>query len=284
MLSKKNVIIVLILLAAVAIYAWFLTGNQKKDAALTLYGNVDIREVDLSFRVGGKVETLFVDEGDIVHPGDVVAILDRTPYEDEWRKAAAEVEFSKVVKDNAMKNFERRKNAIQSLAVSQEELDNALAEFRQSSASLDAAKASLALATVNLEDTKLLAPSSGTILTRIRERGSVVAKTEPIFTLSLDSPIWVRAYISEPELGRIYPGMKAKILTDTPSNPTYFGHIGFISPMAEFTPKNVETQKLRTDLVYRLRVIIDNPDKGLRQGMPVTVELMEEPAKKGSSH
>jgi HlyD family secretion protein len=67
--------------------------------------------------------------------------------------------------------------------------------------------------------------------------------------------------------------MPAEVHTDTPENPVYQGRIGFISPIAEFTPKSVESPDLRTDLVYQLRVVIDNPDRGLRQGMPVTVIL-----------
>jgi HlyD family secretion protein len=111
------------------------------------------------------------------------------------------------------------------------------------------------------------------ILTRIREPGSVINAGEPVYTLSIDSPVWVRTYVSEPNLGKIYPGMQAEVYTDTKTNPTYYGHIGFISPVAEFTPKTVETTELRSDLVYRLRVIVDNPDRGLRQGMPVTIRL-----------
>ena len=85
--------------------------------------------------------------------------------------------------------------------------------------------------------------------------------------------MWIRAFVSEEGLGLIYPGMPAEIYTDSRKDYAYQGHIGFISPVAEFTPKTVETTQLRTDLVYRLRIIVDNPDWGLRQGMPVTIKL-----------
>ena len=88
-----------------------------------------------------------------------------------------------------------------------------------------------------------------------------------------NDPVWVRAYVPEPDLGKIWPGMPAEILTDSRPDRPYQGHVGFISPEAEFTPKNVETPRLRTDLVFRLHVVADNPDEGLRQGMPVTVKL-----------
>jgi HlyD family secretion protein len=83
----------------------------------------------------------------------------------------------------------------------------------------------------------------------------------------------VRTYVNERDLGRIRPGMAAQVATDSAPDKPYRGHIGFISPTSEFTPKTVETRELRTDLVYRLRVIVDNDDGRLRQGMPVTVTL-----------
>ena len=82
----------------------------------------------------------------------------------------------------------------------------------------------------------------------------------------------MRTYVNERDLGLIRPGMPAAVITDSAPDRPYSGHIGFISPTAEFTPKTVETRELRTDLVYRLRVVVDNPDGGLRQGMPVTVQ------------
>ena len=107
----------------------------------------------------------------------------------------------------------------------------------------------------------------------MRETGAIVAPADIVFVLSLTEPVWVRTYVSEPDLGRIHPGMKVKVSSDTRPNDTYDGTIGFISPVAEFTPKTVETPELRTDLVYRLRIVVDKPGEDLRQGMPVTVRL-----------
>jgi HlyD family secretion protein len=91
-------------------------------------------------------------------------------------------------------------------------------------------------------------------------------------------PVWVRAYVNEKDLGNIAYGMKARILTDSKDPLTgkrreYSGRIGYISPVAEFTPKTVQTQDLRTDLVYRIRVYADEIDGFLRQGMPTTVKI-----------
>ncbi len=272
---RKNVIasVVCVLIAVISVVLWTQLRHRNDAEWIVVYGNVDIREVDLGFRVFGKVEKLYVDEGDHVKEGDLLAELDNGPYADALSGAQASVEAVKVSLANAAKQFLRRTQAVQTCAVSEEDFENALSQEKELQANLKEAEASLSIAKTRYDDTKLFAPSSGTILTRIREPGSVLNPGEPVFSLSLEDPIWIRTYVSEPDLGAIHPGMAAEVITDTPKNPIYHGHIGFISPVAEFTPKNVETTDLRTELVYRIRVVIDHPDPGLRQGMPVTVKI-----------
>jgi HlyD family secretion protein len=147
-------------------------------------------------------------------------------------------------------------------------------ELKEVDANAARAAAQLLQARLQLNDTRLIAPADGTILTRVVEPGSMLAIGSTVFSLSLDNPVWVRAYVSEPELGKAAPGKAVKIYTDSSAKP-YDGVIGFVSPSAEFTPKNVETQDLRTALVYRLRVIVQHPDSLLRAGMPVTVKLAD---------
>lgn len=144
-------------------------------------------------------------------------------------------------------------------------------ELAQARAALAAGKVAVSLAKRRLADAELLSPSDGTILSRVREPGAIVGPGEPVLTLSLDTPVWVRTYVGEPDLGRLYSGMAAEVETD--SGGKYSGQVGFISPVAEFTPKTVQTRALRTSLVYRLRIVVDNPDNSLKQGMPVTVIL-----------
>ena len=110
------------------------------------------------------------------------------------------------------------------------------------------------------------APQDGIITTRAQEMGARVNANQNVFVMSLTRPIWVRTYIKETDLGNIKYGKKARVLTDTidvktGKNKEYEGYIGYISPIAEFTPKTVQTQDLRTDLVYRIRVYIDKVDE-----------------------
>jgi len=136
------------------------------------------------------------------------------------------------------------------------------------------AEASLANAQLRVEDTVLKSPSDGVVLTRAQEPGAILQAGTTVFTLSLQAPVWVRAYIEEPMLGRIHPGMKVQVYSDSAPGKPYAGTIGYISPRAEFTPKSVETSELRTSLVYRLRIVVEKPDEMLRQGMPVTVSVL----------
>jgi HlyD family secretion protein len=272
-MRRTLLFILLIALAGAGLYIYHYYQNQHTHDALTLYGNVDVRQVDLGFRVGGRVSTMVYEEGDLVEAGTWMAQLDQQPYLDQERQARAALQSAEISLHNAQRLFDRRQELLGDGSISREDYENAETSLRVASATLQENRALLGVAKTNSSDTVIHAPTTGTILTRIREPGTIVNVGDPIYSLSVLSPVWVRAYVSESELGMIYPGMAADIYTDTPGGPVYQGHIGFISPVAEFTPKTVQTTQLRTDLVYRLRIIADNPDRYLRQGMPVTVKL-----------
>ena len=136
-------------------------------------------------------------------------------------------------------------------------------------AQLEGENAALAQAERRLTDADLIAPSAGVVLTRVREPGAIVGAGETVYAVTIISPVWVRTYVTEPDLGRIRSGMPVEVKTDL--GKIFRGQIGFISPVAEFTPKSVETKELRTSLVYRLRIVVVGEPDGLLQGMPVTV-------------
>ncbi len=272
-MRRISVLCLLITLVIAALVIYYQYEEAEKKDHLLLYGNVDIRQVDISFRVSGKLKSLYFEEGDFVPRGKLVAELDKEPYEDEIRQASAAATSIQASLDNAERVLKRRLELIPQGSVSQEDVDNALANRNVLAANLLQAEAALAVAKSNLAFTQAYCPADGVLLTRIREPGSVVNPTNPVCTISLSDPLWIRAFVNETELGLIYPGMIAQVTMDTSPDKVYIGHIGFISPQAEFTPKAVETTQLRTDLVYRLRIYIPNPDRQLRQGMPVTVKL-----------
>ena len=194
-----------------------------------------------------------------------MALLDKKPFQNELSLRQAELNEAQASLTNAEKLYSRISSLVKTGSVSQGDYDDALARRDEARARVKTAQARVDLAQTNLDDTEIHAPNVGTILTRVREEGSIVGEGQFVYTLALQNPVWVRTYVDEPFLGEIYEGQTATVTTDSGD--------GFISPQAEFTPKSVETTQLRTDLVFRLRVIVDNPDKGLRQGMPVTVKI-----------
>lgn len=136
-----------------------------------------------------------------------------------------------------------------------------------------AALAAQAFAARELADTRLYAPAAGVIEDRILEPGDMASPSTPVYTIALTSPLWVRAYVPEPDLGKIALGMPARITTDSFPGRHYRGWVGYISPTAEFTPKTVETPELRTQLVYQVRIYACDARGELRLGMPATVTI-----------
>jgi HlyD family secretion protein len=271
-MRRKLIIIgIIVVIALLSITAYFFFRKKPNPDELVIYGNVDVRQVDIGFRIAGRLSNLNYEEGDVVQEGCLMAMLDKSPYDNQINQASANVESAKASLTNAEILLDRRLQLIGVGAVSQEDVDNALANRNELMANLHAAKAAEAVSLDNMMYTEVYAPADGVILTRIREPGTVVNPGDPIYTLSITSPVWIRAFIDEPNLASLYYGMNAEICTD--GGGSYTGKIGFISPIAEFTPKTVETAQLRTDLVYRLRIYADNPDQFLKQGMPVTVKL-----------
>lgn len=217
----------------------------------------------------------------------------------------AKNQFAEAVaaQDIAWTLFKRQRDLLKVKAVSQQEFDNARSVLQRTTAQRDAAKAALDLlvagtrreqitqaeanlaaatatlanAKTQLADTVLKAPEPGVVLTRAIEPGSLLQAGSTAMTISLLSPVWARAYVPETQLGQIYPGREVLVFTDSRKEP-YHGHVGDVSSRSEFTPKSVETSDLRTSLVYRFRVILRDPDQGLRQGMPITVRLAEDMA------
>ena len=329
MKSLARVFIFAVLIAAV-IFGLFRWREYQRsqcriaDHSLTLYGNVEIRRVNLGFRISGRVEEIMFEEGDRVRKGDRIALLDKVPAQARFDAARARLDsasanlerlengYRKQEIDQARAKLNelratlvfaeadlvRNKSLVGSGGISVSERDKSLSLRDETAAKIAQAEANLSLleegyrkediaaaraqqaqaeaekeeAEIALADAELISPSDGILLNRVEEVGAVVQSGQTIAILSLDTDVWIYVYVDESDLGKLSPGGKAFIRTDS-SDKAYTGQIGYISPEAEFTPKNVETEKLRTDLVYRVRIIADAPDNGLRQGMPVTVTI-----------
>jgi HlyD family secretion protein len=146
-------------------------------------------------------------------------------------------------------------------------------DLAQAQAQVEAAEAELALLQRQLADAELAAPVDAVVRTRLLEPGELATPQRPVFSLAVTDPKWVRAYATETALGRLRLGAPAKVLIDSFPDEPLEGSLGFISSVAEFTPKTVQTEDLRTSLVYEVRVFVEDPQDRLRLGMPATVRF-----------
>ncbi|HEY7322167.1 MAG TPA: HlyD family efflux transporter periplasmic adaptor subunit [Candidatus Binatia bacterium] len=308
--------------------AWWFYWRESAPSEFVIYGNVDLRQVQLSFNNSERIAEVLVQEGDRVREGQLVARLDTRRLEpqvaeaeaqvaaqqqvvkrlrsgsrpEEIAQARANVESAKADTVNARQQYERIKSAAEisaGRAVRQQDVDSAKAalqvaeaklvvneraldlavigprreDIAQAEAQLRANEAQLALLRQQLKDAQLLAPVDAVVRTRILEPGDMASPQKPVVTLAITNPKWVRAYVSESDLGKVREGMSAAVAVDSFPSRRFEGWVGFISPVAEFTPKTVQTQELRTSLVYEVRVFVRDPSDELRLGMPATVYL-----------
>ncbi|MGK9451994.1 efflux RND transporter periplasmic adaptor subunit [Acidithiobacillus caldus] len=327
MASRKKTIAGLLLAAVLvgALIFWLTQRTTAPSNRLTIYGNIDIRQVQAAFDDNGRVQRLLVQEGDRVRAGQLLAEIDPVRFADavardeaavaaqeqvvakllagtrpeEIAEARAELAAAAASLHNAELVWQRQKALAADHYVPRQSLDNAAAGLKSARANyersrqaltlavrgprkediaaaraqLAADRAALSLAQRQLQDTKLRAPADAVVQDRIVEVGDMVSPSTPVFSLALDNPVWVRAYLPEKALGKVRLGMRAEIQSDSFPGQSFRGWVGFISPTAEFTPKTVQTPELRTELVYRVRVYACNSQHRLRLGMPVTVQI-----------
>ncbi len=146
-------------------------------------------------------------------------------------------------------------------------------DIAQAEAQLNVSKADLGVLRHQLSLAELKAPVNAVVRSRLLEPGDMASPQRPVYALAITDPKWVRAFVSEVDLGRIQPGMSARVITDSHPDQAIKGRVGYISSVAEFTPKIVQTEELRTSLVYEVRIFVDDASDRLRLGMPATVYI-----------
>lgn len=335
--SMKRRIPVLILLLVVLIAAGFLfealhDGNEKN--AIRVSGNIEATDVQLSFKIPGRLESRPVREGDKVLKGQLVAEFDSSDEalseeqarsgvnyarsvlqelekgsrsqeieaaREDLKRAMAGMETAKAQLELARADYERFSKLHEQGGVSLRELEEyrtrystaqgsheeALARVRgarqqvslveegprtekkeQAASQLENAEKALKKAELYLSYTKLHAPMETVVLSTSAETGEYLNPGTPVMTIAdLEHP-WLRAYVSETDLGRVFLNQEVEVVTDTYPDKVYKGRISFISSEAEFTPKSVQTEEERVKLVYRIKIALENQGHELKPGMP----------------
>lgn len=187
--------------------------------------------------------------------------------------SAMDIEAAQARAAVAQANLQRAQET-RDLAV----LGPAVEDIAGAEAALEAARAQLAVMEQQLIETELKAPIDAVVRSRLLEPGDMASPQRPLYTLAITDNKWVRAYVSEVDLGRVRAGQSASVTIDSFPDEALTGQVGYIASVAEFTPKTVQTQDLRSSLVYEIRIHVDDPQDRLRLGMPATVQLQRDMA------
>src|SRR4030043_1162363 len=329
-IAMKRYLVGILMIAAVAglVYYFLTRDNEEGNPFLKVSGNIEATEVDVGFKVSGRIVSRSVDGGDWVEKGKVLATLDdedlRQRLEvaqatlksaqarlekllagsrpEEIRGAEATLNQVRFDLENKEAHYERMKLLFERGVIPKEVLDNSEAAFNIAKASLekakenyllvkegprkediedmraqvDQARASVKLNVTQLSYTTLYSPISGVVLVNSGEIGEVVNPGTSILTLADIENVWLKAYIPETALSRVKWGQEVIVTTDLRPKKKYRGKISFISSQAEFTPKQIQTEKRRVTLVYRIKVDVSNKDHELKPGMPADGRILLE--------
>ena len=327
---KKIIIAGIVVMVVIVVITAYWAMNKDEDSVneLTLYGNVDIRQVSLAFEGSGRIKALNVQEGDRVQEGQVLAVLDTQALDiqakqaqaqlvvqqqavdeqdagtrpEEIAQAKAQVVSVQAQLDKATKDLQRYQalfNSTGGKAISKQEIDGAqsnvntaIASVKERQANLvllekgarkedrtaakaqvDVTKANLDLMQYKIAQSQLRSPVNAVVRARLQEVGDMTTAQKTVYTLALTNPKWVRVYANEADLSEIKIGSTAQVIRDSKPSQPIQGTIGYISSVAEFTPKTVQTEDIRTTLVYEVRVYVQDLNDQLKMGQPVTVKM-----------
>ena len=297
MRSKKisNPIIKVIILLIITFHY---CDNNNHDQ-ITGSGTLEATEITISSESNGQMLDLLVKEGDEVNVGEVIAVVDteKLALQKEQTKAGlAELDYhiltaregislAEEQHENINKKYKRIKKLFEENSVPQQQLDDIETQFNLSKVQLTSAKSTLQAAQMKkkqievklklvesqIKDATIVSPVSGIVINKFIEKGENVALGSPIVTIADLTQLWIKLYVTAPELGFIQLGESVEIMVDSFPEKRFSGKVIWISSQAEFTPKNIQTKEARADLVYAVKIEISNQDLLLKIGMPADI-------------
>jgi HlyD family secretion protein len=272
---KKRILIAGVsVIILMALFLTFRLRNKQDSGALPVSGNVEVTEVNIGFKISGRIVALLTDEGRTVRVNEKIAVLDSAEYESQVNQNRAALRNAEATLDKARKDYERADELYKNGAISSQQMDAAKTANDVSFSQVQQAAAALRTSEVKLKDTVIYSPVTGVVLRKNVEAGETVSAGTPAYTIGdLENP-WVKVYVQETKLGLVKLGQKAEIRTDSYPGKIYEGMVTYISSEAEFTPKNVQTQEERVKLVYGVKVSVKNVNDELKPSMPADVKIL----------
>jgi HlyD family secretion protein len=290
----------LLSVSMIILFAW---GCAKESDPDTIYGNgrIEGNEVRVAAKIPGRIVRLHVGEGDRVKKDQPLVELSGEELTAQLERARAAVKAAQagLVQSEAqlatLKHHEetaevdnkRMKALHQSGAISDQRLDqseNALKEIQgrrkteaarmaQLQAEVEAAKAAEAVAKTNLSESEIRSPLDGVVLLRVAEEGEVVQPGSPILVLVDPNDLFLKVYIAENEIGKVRLGNPAGVKIDAFPDRNFEGTVSEIAQQAEFTPKDIHMPDERTQLVFGVKISLENSEAFLKPGMPADAEI-----------
>jgi HlyD family secretion protein len=295
---------ILLCVASIALIASGCSGSG--DGSIEASGTIEGTEINVAAEVAGRILAVPVDEGARVKPGDTLAIINDEEYRLQLKQAEAnlasleaafrlategsrkeDVIQAEAAFTSAHADYQRMKDLLASATITQKQYDDAYARFvaadqtyRKAKSGLrpeeingararrDGAAAQVDLLRKRIRDCAVLAPAPGTLTLRAVERGELVGTGSNVARLTFLDRVKLTIYVNEADLGRVTLGQNADVTIDTFPGKPFKGRVIYISPNAEFTPKNVQTKEERTKLVFAVKIEIENPDGALKPGLP----------------
>ncbi len=286
--------------------------SNNGDDVLEASGTIEGTDISIGSEVGGKILSVRVTEGARVDPGDTMVVIDESDYFLQYRQAkanadAAEAQYRLALEGSrredilqaeanltaAEADYRRMKELLESRTVTQKQYDDAMAryvsaqqtfkklasglrkeEILAARARLDQATAQAEYLEKKLRDCRIIAPTNATVTLRSVEPGELVAPGMNLLRLTRLDRVKLTIYGNEKDLGKVKLGQKAHVFIDAFPDRPFEGSVVYISPAAEFTPKNVQTKEERTKLVFAVRLEIDNPEGVLKPGLPADARIM----------
>lgn len=277
-----------IILSSLLLFLAACSGSSEGEISAS--GTMEATEVTVSAKVGGELMRLAADEGMSVRRGDTLAVIDPTDYEIQLKQAvanyaAAEAQDAqaKVTLNNARDDLRRMEGLWSTRSITQKQLDDARTRFAiaqqalaASAARRDQARAQLDAAKKKLADCVVASPISGTVTKRFIEQGELAGPGMALFRIANLDAMDLMIYVSATDLPKVKLGQKARVTVDAFKDRAFEGNVVYISPVAEFTPKNIQTKEERTKLVFGVKLRVANRDGALKAGIPADVVLSGE--------
>lgn len=236
-------------------------------------GTIEAIQVNVSAKMGGQIRSLLGKEGDQVRLGDTLAVTDHGMLDLQLRQSLAGLELARIQYENDRKDDQRTRELFQKGSVTQKQRDDVNARFRASGARLEQARAAVDIIKKNLSDCYVTAPLAGMITNSTYEIGETAGPGSIMFTLTKMDTVELVLYVNEKELGYIKLGQDAEIRVDSFKDKVFPGKVVFISPQAEFTPKNIQTKQDRVKQVFGIKLKIPNPEQQLKPGIPADAAI-----------